>query len=312
MKPQKIAVIGSGAVGCFYGAVIQQAHPELEVHFLMRSDLETVHRDGLIIQSDERDDFTLQPVRCAATTDEIGPVDLILIALKTTDNAALDSMIPALLHDQTAIVTLQNGLGNEDYLAQRFGAHRVLGALCFVCINRTAPGVIHHIAHGLIEMGEFSVIGETERTTAIQSLFEKSGVPCVVRENLMQAKWRKLVWNVPFNGLSIAAGELDVERILADPDLKIRVKSLMMEVIAAAAAFGIEIPEEFADQNISRTEIMGPYLPSSLIDFSAGKPVETESIWGEPLRRGLEKGVAMPELEKLYAEIKVMVASRSK
>ncbi|MEO0417101.1 MAG: 2-dehydropantoate 2-reductase [Verrucomicrobiota bacterium] len=212
----KIAIVGSGAVGSFYGAVIQASNPNIEVHFLMRSDLEAVKANGLKVISDERDDFHLSQIRCAATTEAIGPVDLVLIALKTTDNQSLIDYLPPLLHDSTAIMTLQNGLGNEDFLADHFGADRILGGLCFVCINRRGPGVVHHMAHGLIEMGEFAVQRQNERTERIAELFKSAEIPCVIRENLMQARWRKLIWNIPFNGLAISEGGIDVQKLLSD------------------------------------------------------------------------------------------------
>ncbi len=305
MNIERIAVVGSGAVGCYYGAKLAQSGHA--VSFLMRTDLAHVSEHGLVIDSNDVDgSFTLPKVDCAGTTAEIGEVDLVIVALKTTDNQALDTLLPPLLGPDTLILTLQNGLGNEDYLAERFGKERILGGLCFVCLNRTAPGQIHHIGHGLIELGEHSSDPQP-RTHLIADRLRDSGVPCEVLESLQLSRWRKLVWNIPFNGLSIAAGGIDVGQILADPILHKRVLALMKEVVETAALFGYEIPEAFIEENITRTYPMGAYRPSSLLDYLAGRAVEVESIWGEPLRRAQTVGAAVPELASLYTEIKTAV-----
>ena len=294
----RIAVVGSGAVGCYYGGKL--AHYGRDVHFLMRSDLAHVRRHGLRIQSREGR-IHLPKVQAYATTAEIGPVDLVLIALKSTANPSLDTLLPPLLKPDgtTMLMTLQNGLGNEEYLAQRFGAGSVLGGLCFVCLNRTAPGVIEHFGHGRIEMGEHAGL-PLPRTWEIHGEFKRCGVTCTVSPHLGLARWRKLVWNVPFNGLSIAAGGLDVAGILADPDLLALTRALMAEVIGIARRLGHAIPDTFADKNIDNTRTMGAYRPSSLIDYLAGREVEVEAIWGEPCRRGRAAGAEVGRLEMLY------------
>jgi len=296
----RIAVVGSGAVGGYYGGRL--AEHGNEVHFLMRSDLEVVRAHGLKIHSVEAGDADLPSVNCHGSTEAIGPVDLVIIAVKSTNNAALERLLPPLLHERTALLTLQNGLGNEAFLAARFGTNRVMGGLCFVCLNRIAAGEILHIGHGLISLGEFAG-GPRARTRALHAELLRCGVPCSLEGNLAEARWRKLVWNVPFNGLSIAAGGIDVESILADPALMERTHRLMLEIINGAAALGHKIEPEFVDKMIGNTRSMGAYRPSSLIDYQSGREVEIEAIWGEPLRQAEAAGVEMPELTALYREI---------
>ena len=291
-----IAIVGSGSVGCYYGARLALKN---EVAFLMRRDLDAVRQKGLTIHS-VAGDFHLDRVSAFATTEEIGPVDLVIIALKTTSNAALPSLIAPLLKPGTILLTLQNGLGNEEFLHNAFPGHPILGGLCFVCINRGEPGVIHHLAHGRVEMGEFTA---TKVIDSVATLFTDAGLDCRILPDLGLARWRKLIWNVPFNGLSIAAGGIDTQQILAVPALLDRTRALMHEIIAVAAALGHVIAPAFAESNIRGTQEMGPYQPSSLVDFLAGNAVEVEAIWGEPLRRAAEQGVEVPELEKLYFEI---------
>jgi len=291
-----IAVIGSGSVGAYYGARLALKN---RVSFLMRRDLDAVKEKGLLIHS-VAGDFHLDRVRAFRSTSEIGPVDLVIIALKTTANTILPEIIPPLLKPETILLTLQNGLGNEDFLQASFPNHPILGGLCFVCINRGEPGVIHHLAHGRVEMGEFT---NTKVIESVAALFTGAGLDCRMLPDLGLARWRKLIWNVPFNGLSIAAGGIDTQQILADPDLLDRTRALMHEIIAIAAALGHEIDPAFAEGNIRGTLEMGAYQPSSLIDFLAGNAVEIEAIWGEPLRQAKTYGIVTPELEKLYFEI---------
>jgi 2-dehydropantoate 2-reductase len=218
-------------------------------------------------------------------------------------------LLPPLLHEKTVLLTLQNGLGSDEFLAARFGAQRVIGGLCFVCLNRTAPGVIRHIAQGQIALGEFEGAPRA-RTRELATEFERCGVPCRLVDSLAAERWRKLAWNVPFNGLSIAAGGIDTSKILSDPDLNELARELMREVIDGAARLGFTWPEDIGTIHMSATETMGAYRPSSLIDFLAGREVETEAIWGEPLRRATAAGASMPCLRMLYALIKAQVAGR--
>jgi 2-dehydropantoate 2-reductase len=309
----KIAVVGPGAVGSYYGAKLARAGHE--THFLLRSDYEQVRRHGVRVLSPEGN-FNVR-VKCAQSPEQIGSVDLVLIALKTTANDILPQILPPLVNANTAILTLQNGLGNEEVLASILPAEQILGGLCFVCLNRTAPGVVEHIAHGKIEMGEFQRWPEP-RTHDIASAFRQAGVPCSVRDNLEKAHWEKLVWNIPFNGLGVAscagfeavrtgifhgrgAECLTTDRLIRDENWCGLVRELMAEVIVSGNAFDLKIPMLCADEQIEKTRVMGAYKPSTLLDFLRGQPVELKTLFLEPLRRAESKGVAAPRLRALCA-----------
>ncbi len=302
----RIAVIGSGAMGCYYGArLAQHGH---EVNFLMRADLAHVRAHGLQLKSCAGD-FSLPTVQAYGSTAEIGPCDLILIAIKTTANAALASLLPPLLHPGTVIVTLQNGLGNEAHLASLHRPDQVLGGVCFVCINRMGPGVIDHIADGDVALGEFTG-SPRPRTERISAMLNACLIPSRVEPSLAVVRWKKLVWNIPFNGLAISAGGVTTAEILGDPVLAAKTRVLAEESVAAAAALGLALPEGWADYQISRTPAMGPYRPSSMIDFVENRPVEVEAIWGEPVRQALAAGARIPRMVELYQEIQTAVAGR--
>ncbi len=304
----RIAVVGAGAIGGYYGAKL--AYHGRDVHFLVRGDLREVRRFGLRIRG-KTENFRLAKVNAFTSTAEIGPCDLVLIALKTTSNQELRELIPPLLKKETMLLTLQNGLGNEEFLAEHFGAERVLGALCFVCLIRTAPGVIEQYGHGRIVLGEYAGYPRP-RTHDVSWEFKRCGVVCTVTENLARERWRKLVWNIPFNGLSIVAGGLDTAALLADEKLRAAALALMDEVIAAANKCGYALPTAEALEQMKRTEKMGAYKPSTLIDFEAGRPLEIEAIWGEPLRRAQAAGAVVPELAKLYEQLMAVEAQRER
>lgn len=305
-KGCRIAIVGSGAVGCYYGGRLAQ-HGN-DVHFLMRSDYDHVRHHGLDIRS-QLGDFHLPEVQCYERTEDIGPCDLVIITLKSTGNQALLKLLPPLLHEDTLLLTLQNGLGNETFLAKHFGADRVLGGICYTCINRSAPGVIDHTAQGNITIGEY-LNPIQPRTQRIADEFNRCRIECKAVDNLMTARWHKLVWNIPFNGLSIVGGCLDTERILADESLSALVKSLMEEVIAAAGCLGHALPSSLADQMIAQTRTIQPYKTSSLIDFTENREVELESIWGEPWRLARDAGASVGRMEMLYQLLKHQVALR--
>jgi 2-dehydropantoate 2-reductase len=315
----KIAVVGCGAVGSYYGAKLAGAGHD--AHFLLRSDYDVVQRQGVLIRSPEGD-FQVQP-QCARRPEDIGPADLVLIGLKTTANDAFPKLLPPLVAPGTAVITLQNGLGNEEDLARLFPVRQVMGGLCFVCLNRVAPGVIQHIRYGQVVLGEFQRQPEP-RTHDLADRFCAARVPCTVTDNLARAHWEKLVWNIPFNGLGVASAAgfdalaqssddarpaathrcLTTDKLLADARWAQLVRELMLEVIAAARALGFEVPEAFADEQIERTRTMGAYRASTLIDFERGLPLELQSLFLEPLRQATQAGVAMPRLAGLCAVLK--------
>jgi len=293
------AIVGAGAVGSYYGGRLAEAGNE--VRFLLRSDFEKVSEQGLTVES-IHGDFHLPKVTCARTPREIGKVDVVIIAWKTTANDRFEEVISPMMHADSIVLTLQNGLGNVEALSEIFGASRVLGALCFVCINRIEPGLIRHTGGGPLAMGE-ATPGVTPRLEKLAATFAEAKVKCDLAPDLGEAQWRKLVWNIPFNGLCITEGGIDTEVLLARAGGEKNVRALMAEVLTAARALGYEIEDSYAEHQLARTYPMGPYRPSSMIDFVEGREVEVEAIWGEPLRRAESAGAEVPRMSALYREI---------
>jgi 2-dehydropantoate 2-reductase len=292
--------VGSGAVGTFFGARLALAGAE--VRFLMRGDLDAVRRRNSVVIHDPSGTAELRPVAAFGTPAEIGEVDLVVVGLKTTSAGELRPLVEPLLGSSTAILTLQNGIGADEFLAGLFGAGRIIGGLVFMAISRTGPGEARCYHTGMVRIGEFEGISRL-RTHALAGLLRAARMKVEVVERLLEARWSKLVWNIPFNGLSIAEGGVTTDRICADPRLAAEAHALMLEVQSAAARFGVAIPDSFVRKQFEVTPPMGAYQPSSLIDYLAGREVEVEAIWGEPLRRAQAAGVGMPRLSALYSRL---------
>lgn len=303
---KSVAVVGSGAIGWYYGGRL--ANMGEDVRFLLRSDYEAVRNHGMKVES-VHGDFELSRPQVFRSAADIGPVDLVIVAWKATANAQLAEVLPPLLHEGTQVLTLQNGLGNCELISAISGPERVLGGLCFVCINRIEPGLIRHTAGGRLSVGEWQA-GIPGRAEEVASRFKAAGIPASPVGNLQQSQWEKLIWNVPFNGLSVARGGVTTDGLLDLGETESEIRALMAEVIAAARAQGLELGDELIDFNVERTRPMGPYRTSSMIDFVEGREVEVDGIWREPLRRARELGVPMPRLEKLLAEIEARLAER--
>ena len=309
----KVAIVGCGALGSFYGAKL--CHLGCSTHFLLRSDHDVVRRRGVWIRSD-LGDLKVRP-RCAQHPSDIGPVDLVLIGLKTTANDQFPRLLPPLVGEHTVVLTLQNGLGNEESLAQLVDPRHIMGGLCFVCLNRTQPGVIRHLAHGNIVLGEYARWPEP-RTHDVAGLFRKAGVPCKVTEDLARAHWEKLVWNIPFNGLGVASSAgfesleqghvkpetacahcLTTQDLLADERWSKWILELMHEVIRAARAQGFAIATDLAETMIAKTRRMGAYKASTVLDFERGHALELDALFRKPWSMARAAGVETPILGRL-------------
>ncbi len=295
--PKTIAVVGTGAVGSYYGAKL--ASTGRDVRFLARSDLGVLRADGLRVM-DGNASLHIFPVAAYAAPEAIGPCDLVLISVKATANAALPTLLPPLLGPNTVMMTLQNGLGNEAFLAAHFPKHRIFGGLCFVCLNRVAQGVVEHYGYGNLAIAELKPCKSSLEIT-LQSLWQLAGIECQVSPSLALARWRKLLWNIPFNGLSIASGGLSVDRILRNVALRCEVLALMRELIDVAAKLDLEFEPDLPEKLVADTEKMGAYHPSSLLDWMHGREVEVDAIFLEPLRQARKAGVEPARLTMLAA-----------
>lgn len=300
------AVIGSGALGGYYGGRL--AHAGAEVHFLCHSDYEHIAAHGLVVESTQHGDITLPRVHAYRSVADMPRCDVVLVGLKTTSNALLGELLPGVMKDGGAVLTLQNGLGAEDACAAVVGADRVMGGVCFLCSNKVGPGHIRQTRFDHIKLGEFGSRGVSGRMRQVASDFGRGGVRVALAADLAGARWDKLVWNVPYNGLCAVLG-VDCVALMADEHGAALCEALMREVVSAAqAAAGHTIEEAHVQTMLGNTRKMEAYKPSMQIDRELGRPMEVEAIYGEPVRRAEAAGVAVPRMRVLYEQLKVLAA----
>lgn len=303
-----IAILGAGALGCYYGARLTQAGHQ--VTFIMRSAYEPVQQNGLTIRSIFGDIHLPQP-RIARSPEECGPVDLVIVCWKTTCNAGLQQALAPLLHETTRVLTFQNGMGNAEAIAQYVPAERVFIGLCFVCVMMDTPGIIDHLEKGDIQFAPL-VPSEQGLTEAheLAALFE--GTP-VNTECFMHAErilWCKLSWNIPFNGLCLAHGGISIRQLFTMPQEVERARLIMNEVCHAAEMRGYTLPPEIITRQMESTAAMGDFIPSSAVDYLRGRAVEYDAIWGTPMQLALGANATIPHWEQLAADIQARLSAR--
>ncbi len=298
----KIAILGAGALGCYYGARLAEAGND--VCFIGRSVYEPLKAVGLHVES-VYGDIHLPQVQVCRRAEECGTVDLVIVSWKTTCNDQLGAYLPALVREGTEVLTLQNGMGNAEAISAFVPAERIFIGLCFVCCMMDEPGKIRHLEGGEIQFAPFvSSSAGAARARDLAALFEQARVGSSAFEHAEQIQWCKLTWNIPFNGLCVAHGGISVKKLFSIPGELERAEAVMQEVCAAAEKRGFPLPMDIVRHQMERTRIMGEFVPSSAVDLLRGRPVEYEAIWGVPLERAREAGVAVPHWERLAADIR--------
>ncbi|HAZ49354.1 MAG TPA: putative 2-dehydropantoate 2-reductase [Cyanobacteria bacterium UBA11369] len=300
------AILGTGALGGFYGARLQRAG--FEVHFLLHGDYEHVSQHGLIVES-PNGDFALPSVRAYCDTAKMPRCDVVVVSLKTTHNYLLPKLLPNVLKDDGVVLVLQNGLGVEEEVARIVGAERVMGGLCFLCSNKIAPFHIRHLAYGEIKLAEYAANyqpqGITERMRQIAADFETAGISIHLEADLLFARWQKLVWNIPDNGLSVIL-DAQTDELMENASTRTLVEELMWEVVKGAAACDRQIPNTFIDHMLDYTLNMTPYRTSMKIDYDEKRPMEVETMFGNPLRMAQNNGVELSKIAMLYQQLKFL------
>lgn len=299
--PLRILTIGTGAVGGFYSA--QLARAGADVSLLCRSDYEVVARQGLLIRHGQ-ESFQFKPTRVIRQADAYpGQPDILFIALKALPEIATADLIAPAVGPNTVLFLLQNGIGVEEPLVRAFPDNPCLSGLAFTCLNRTAPGEIRHLDYGRLVIGCYPR-GESAVAHALAALFQSAGVPCRVTAQVVAERWRKLVWNAPYNPLSVL-GKATTREIMEQPESARLARQVMMEVVAIAAAEGYPMALTVVERNLQETLKMAPYRTSMLLDYLAGRPLETEAILGVPLALARRHGIEAPCMTTLHALLRL-------
>lgn len=300
-KP-RIGIIGTGAIGGFYGLMLARAG--FDVHFLLRSEFSAVAAQGLQVNSAVHGALSLNPVQAYSAAEDMPPCDWLLVAAKST-SSGLAPVIAKAAAPGAKVLLLQNGLDVEDSLREVLpDSLHLLGGLCLICVHREGPGVITHQALGAVNVGYHSGPAHDEATRMAiveegAGLFRSAGIDSQAMPNLHQARWQKLVWNIPYNGLSVLLGA-STAPLMADADSRALIQALMAEVVQGAKACGHDIAPGYADFLFSMTEKMPDYWPSMHHDLLHKRPLELEAIYARPLAAAKAAGFELPRIEALY------------
>ncbi|MEH2445498.1 MAG: putative 2-dehydropantoate 2-reductase [Nostoc sp.] len=306
MSERSYAILGTGALGGFYGAKLQKAG--LDVHFLLKSDYEYVSKSGLVIESKDGD-FTLTQVNAYNDVEKMPQCDVVMVALKTTQNHLLPQMLPPLVRDDGVVLVLQNGLGVEEEVAKIVGNVSIIGGLCFLCSNKVEAGHIRHLDYGQITLGAYASgyhpIGITDKMRQIADDFKSAGISMELTEDLLLGRWKKLVWNIPYNGLSVILN-VRTDELMSYVHTRKLVEQLMYEVAAGSFSCDRIIPDSFIQTMLDYTVKMKPYRTSMKIDYDERRPLEVEAIFGNPLRKAHSRGVDLPQISCIYQQLKFL------
>ncbi|AYG07346.1 putative 2-dehydropantoate 2-reductase [Pseudomonas fluorescens] len=300
----RIGIIGTGAIGGFYGLMLARAG--FDVHFLLRSEFAAVSERGLQLNSAVHGALRLHPVQAYASAADMPPCDWLLVGTKTTGNVELAPTIAEVAAPDAKVVLLQNGLAVEDGLREHLPESlHLLGGLCYICVHRSGPGIVEHQAMGRVSLGYHSgtAIADAARRQAIveegAGLFRHAGIDAQAMPDLDQARWHKLVWNVPYNGLSVLLGA-NTSQLMADESSRELIQGLMAEVVQGAQACGHEIAPGYPEQMFSMTERLTDYWPSMYHDHLHRRPLELAAIYARPLAAARAAGCELPRMQALY------------
>jgi len=300
----RIAIIGAGAVGGYYGALLSRAGAD--VSFVARgAHREAIRTNGLRIIG-VQGDFTVQ-VPAEDDPSRIGPVDVVMLTVKTYDNASAFPLLAPLLGPDTCVLTLQNGVDSANDLAGVVGESRVLAGPTYIATAIEAPGVIRQTgSHRRIVFGEVFDPPATI-TPRVQDLADLMCAADIHAEPVADARiplWEKFIYLAPFAAFTGAARK-PIGAIWEDPEARETFMAAVAEVEQVARATGIDVAADVRDRVATYTAgIPGSTRSSMLIDLQAGKRIEVESLPGSVVRRGREVGVQTPIMRGLYAVLR--------
>jgi 2-dehydropantoate 2-reductase len=301
----RYAVVGTGAVGGYYGGLL--ARSGADIHFFARSDADAIRQHGLRVESCDGD-YTIESPSVFSSSDEMPQCDVILVCVKTTANPQIRSLIEPLLHDRSIVVILQNGLFVEQHAAEVVGSNRVIGGCVFLCSTKVGPGQIKHTGCGRVVLGAYRGVGGADTPIdaawlkRISEDFTKAKIDIGLSENLYADRWKKLLWNIPFNGLSVVL-DASTDLLTADAAAAELIRHIMQEVQGIARQAGVHIEDAFIDKLIRETATMVPYDSSMRVDYRAHRPMELAAIFEAPLAEAKKLNHPAPLLSMLWRQL---------
>ena len=293
---KKVSIIGAGAVGCFYGTKLQKNGFDVQFQskFLFNNHVNQLKINSIWGNFDTN-------INIHETVEKLSNNDLIIFSTKITDfENDLNFMkhsIQKLANKNSIILLLQNGINIEEKLQQVFPVNPILGGLAFTCINRN-NNIIDHIDYGNIKIGanlsKYNFIAKH-----IVEIFKKSGIETDYLRNLRLGRYEKLLWNIPFNSLSVILN-CTTEKLVLEGSTKNLARNLMLEVIKIAKKDGIPLKKSMVDTMINRTISMKPYKTSMLLDYEKGNKLEIESILKQPINIAKSYNIKIPYIDCIY------------
>lgn len=299
MNEINYGIIGAGAIGGYYGGMLARAGKK--VHFLFHSDYEFVREHGLQIDS-VNGNFHLESVNAYHSAQEMPACDVVFVCLKTTRNRLLKELLPPLLKKNTWVVLIQNGIGVEKEVQAMFPDVRLAAGIAYVCIGKFGPGHITHQDLGLLQLAPYNKKEDTALLSRVVADFKETGIPSALID-YQGARWRKCVWNIPFNGLTVVLNTT-TKAIVNHPSACQLVRRIIGEVVEAANHCGGHIPASVADDTIEMTRRMIPYSPSMKLDYDFHRPMEIQYLYTNPVAEARAHGVEMPLTEMLEQELR--------
>lgn len=299
----KIAVVGAGGVGGYFGARLAAAGED--VTFIARGPhLEAMGKAGLVVRS-PRGDLHLQPVRATRDPAAVGPVDLIIIAVKLwSTEEAVESAKP-LLGPHTGVISFQNGVDAVDILIRRLGRDHAMGGVAHIAAMIEAPGVIRH--NGTMAKLTFGELdgAPSPRAKAFLEACTRAGIEAYLSGHIQRAIWEKFVFLVGLSGMTCLT-RMPIGPIREDPLTREMLRDVMSEVVAVARARGIELPADTVDRQMQFTDRLPQNMVSSMLgDLRRGNRLEVEWLSGAVVRQGQEAGVPTPLNRAIYAALKL-------
>ncbi|TGM06306.1 2-dehydropantoate 2-reductase [Leptospira barantonii] len=299
----RILVLGSGAIAGLYAGKLAQAGCSLD--FWVRKNSLELKKNGFQIESQPWGDFKYGAEDVFETVPEnLEKYDLILNCLKCLPEVRLETILGKQIPNQVPILLLQNGIGIEEPVENLYPKNEILSGLAFVCANRLDNGKILHLDYGELTIGSWNRKNSSV-AKMVADLFNGVGVPTQITETIRQARWKKLMWNAPFNPISVLSGGKNTSEILAQPFGRKLVIEIMKEVQKLSTLDGAEVPETQIHTFITMTETMKPYKTSMLLDFESGRPMEIEAILGNTIRIAEKNGLEIPHIQTLYSLLKL-------
>ena len=302
LKEKKILLLGAGAVGVYFLGRLSQCG--IDCVFIGRSEYDYVKQHGYQVKS-IAGDFAFQPEIIKESVELNGPADYIFITTKVLPDIDYRQLLAPAVGVNSVLVLIQNGIYIEEALSDAFPDNRIISAIAYIGVARTAPGHYSHTGGGELAFGDYPS-GDSAELNEIVEAFSQAGVKVAKSSDIIKSRWSKLCWNASYNCVSVLGGHADTSMIMAQHESVELIEAIMREVEALSIADDHAIDSDTVERNIEYTRDFPPYKPSMLLDYEAGRRLELEAIVGNALKKAAEYDVKVPNLKAVYALLKLV------